>query len=92
MSARKFPDVLQFVQVKKTQILHFCALKTFPLIPPCDLGANSRPRSLSRDLRAAKGLKKIYLFTHLKPIFIRPGHRPHYLQKTQLDVKNPSSH
>ena len=55
MFARKFPDVLQFVQVKKTQILHFCALKTFLLIPPCDLGANSRPRSLSRDLRAPKG-------------------------------------
>ena len=71
MFARKFPDVLQFVQVKKTQILHFCALKTFPLIPPCDLGANSRPRSLSRDLRAAKGLKK-YDFYSSQAYFYTP--------------------
>ena len=69
MFARKFPDVLQFVQVKKTQILHFCALKTFHLIPPCDLGANSRPRSLSRDLRAAKGLKK-YIFLLISSLFL----------------------
>ena len=69
MFARKFPDVLQFVQVKKTQILHFCALKTFPLIPPCDLGANSRPQSLSRDLRAAKGLKK-YIFLLISSLFL----------------------